>query len=637
MASNSADGVAARIAELELQEAQHREALGELRRRLSSISDVEERRRFSGEIAEREAALQEIEEQLAELRGAEEEPERGPGRLARAAGALGGAAGAAAGAATDAFRRRGGGRQGASRTGGGLGGLYNRADDRFRKAQDDAAAAIAGTAKAFDRHGHPLLFALFALLLHAWDAINGFARGGGQHTLLMITAYGLLALYAALAYYRTGLSRESLRFFGVSLAALLLPFIFQLPLIGPYLRGYPLLLTLLLAMPVWFLYIALHEPEESRLRTLGKWWVYALALFLFIIALGMVTLPDALGSETGVLLGQSLRTTWQQFTESWDRVGERFGALFNAREWRQRINQTFNPYAAYYQGQVEENRREPHGVQITRFEPLYPRSYAGTEAVVQGRLEAKSFLDEDVRITPSCRLERADRSWPGIPEPRNPFDVNLKLVRDVLCTYPLGENMTPGGYTAVLGATFDFETWAYITNTFVARELFEQHYAQEQDINEALDIPRTTTAVYTNGPVAVGVSATEQPIDIDPEASSPIQQRFGFTIENRWPQGEIREVYAAEAIVPEPFRLEECLPTPPAATREEEGTTVYTFEGIDSEAPYDYRTVTCRLTLPGRAAAEEVLAFGEKTPVTFVVTARYRYQIEEEARLRVEP
>ena len=514
---------------------------------------------------------------------------------------------------------------------------YKKADKRFMAAQENVTAAIGSTARVFDHHAHPALMAFVALVFHFWDAVNGFNRGG-NHALLMITVYALFALYAALFYYRTGLTADSLKYFGISIVALALPLMFLMPFIGPFLASFPVLLTIVTFTPIWFLYLGLTDEEGTLLHTLAKWWTYAIVIFLFIIALGMVTLPNSLNSLNSVQLGQSLRTTKTQFLDSWEIVKERMGGIFNIREWRARINQTFNPYAAYYRGEVEKNTHEPNGVYITNLESLYPHTYLGTEPIIQGRIEAKTFLEQGVRITPSCRLERNGKEgWMGTPDVTEPLDVNYKLVRDVLCTFPADANMKPGTYTATMGASFDFETWAYITNTFVSRALFQQYYAQDEDINKALDIDRNTQAVYTNGPVSVGVSASEQPIDINPEAKRPIQQRFGFTIANRWAQGEIQEVYNVQVIIPYPFKLEQCYPAAPATTAEKQRTTIYTFEkGVKADPRYDYRTITCQLTLPNKQAAQEVLAFGEKTPVEFVIIARYRYQIEKTTRVRIE-
>jgi hypothetical protein len=311
--------------------------------------------------------------------------------------------------------------------------------------------------------------------------------------------------------------------------------------------------------------------------------------------------------------------------------------------WRERINSTFNPEAIFYAGQVEENRQEPTGVYITELRSLYPVSYVGTPPVLLGRLEAKSFIPGGVRIYPSCRLERSGKryDYEGTPklDPPGPLDVNLKLISDVTCTFDGATNLSPGTYYGVLGASFDYETWAYVTNTFVSRSLIEQYYRQGKDINYELDIPQATETIFTNGPVQIGVSASQQPIDINPEARDGrfIQQRFGFTVASRWSQGELKQVYRVNVLVPKPFEIRNCLPA--YKERREEGTFYnYTFEGWQNkDERNDYRTVNCELALPGKEAARKVLAFGDKTPATFVVLARYQYEIEKKVPVKVQP
>ncbi len=479
---------------------------------------------------------------------------------------------------------------------------------------------------------HLWLFAFVALLIHAYDASTGFSRGAGNATLIF-TAYALFAAWAIFVYYKSSFTRESLRYLGVSLFAFALPLILK----APFLRTNSYVVVALTILPVWFLFIAFQSDNKPLLFT-ARLLVIGFALLLVIIAVGTVTLPDF--GMRGVNLGGPFKEFWQDVQDAWAKIKERFrnAGFFNVKEWRQRINVTFNPYAQFYTGQVEENKQEPQGVFLTDVKSLYPVNYVGSPITLMTRLEAKTFLEEPVRVTPSCRLERAGKGgWLGKAEPRGPIEVNKQLTRDILCTFQ-GENVTAGTYAGFVGASFNFETWAYITNTFVSKQLIEQHLRQGRDINTELAIPKRTEAVYTNGPVEIGISASEQPIDVtlEPLDGKFLHQRFGFTLASRWSQGTLRSVDSVDILVPEPFALEGCVPQL-AGRMAEQGFTRYTFDRakVQVDPRLDYRTVTCELVLPDRAAAERVLAFGEKTPATFVVIARYVYELEKQLPVRV--
>jgi hypothetical protein len=510
---------------------------------------------------------------------------------------------------------------------------YDSVNEPFMQAQRDVKAAA--------KHAHPWLIALVALAIHAWDVINQFDRS--SNAMVMIILYFFFTLYVIFFYYKSDFTPESGTYFGISLLAFALPYLLRVP----YLNKMDYLTFLLVFVPVWFLYIALNEPDSLWLNRLGRWLLIAIVIALAVIVLGSVTFPDTFAAR-GVSLGQPLQRVWTDIGDSWARIKERVvsGGLFSWTQWKQKLNTTFNPYAQFYAGQVEENKQEPTGVYITKLDSLYPMTYVGTAPVIMGRVEAKTFLPHAVQLTPSCRLERPGHNFYGTPDPDpakggNELELNYMLVRDVTCTFPIAENMTAGTYSGVLGISFPYETWAYVTETFVSRDLIESYLKQGRDINRELDIDKATAAIYTNGPVGVGVSTTDQPIDIDLNSRTGryIQQRFGFTIENRWTQGKVEGgSAAADVIIPQPFELRECSPTAPASTEQVNGTTVYHFNrggGIQLDPRLDYSTVTCQLVLPSKEAAQQVLNFGEKTPVTFVVIAKYEYTIEKKVPVKI--
>ncbi len=519
---------------------------------------------------------------------------------------------------------------------------YRRADQGFRQAQRNVAIGVKKSVDFMDHHAHAWIFALVCLLVHAYDASTGFNRGG-SNLLLMITAYTFIALYAALFYYNTGFTTASGRFFVLSLIAVCLPLLRLLP----YFNKLDFLIFILTFLPVWFLYVSFHAEKNKWLQWTGKIIVFVLIIIAFILLLGSMSMPDIFTSgDTGAMMGVSLRHSFEDIGAAWSRIKERFveGGVFCWSCWRQRLNSTFNPYAQFYTGEVEQNKEAPLGVYITKLEPLYPTVYlsTGVNPVTMGRIEAKTFVPGGVIVNPSCRLEKPGKpAILGRADPEGPMQVNYNLVSDVICTYDLPDDALTGQYDATLGLSFDFQTWAYITNTFVAQSLIQNYLIQDRDVNRELAIDKTTSAVYTSGPVALGISADSQPIAINPDAKDEnyIQQRFGFTLTNRWSQGEIQEVREAKVIVPAPFLLKDCLPTKPAVKQiPENKTTIYTFsrDGLQFDSQYDYRTVTCKLALDSKEAAEEVLAFGEKTPVTFVVLTTYTYQLEKKTRFRVE-
>lgn len=409
----------------------------------------------------------------------------------------------------------------------------------------------------------------------------------------------------------------------------------------PYVSKLTYLPVILLFTPIWALYIALNSDQERWLYRIARFYIFLILIALIIILLGSFSFPSIFESR-GVNIAQPLQTFWSALTDSWTKLKEKFatGGFFSWAQWQQKFNATFNPSAIYYQGQVEQNQQQPTGVFITQLTSLYPTTYVGTAPMIIGHIQAMTFLNRPVRLTPSCRLERPDHNFAGTPDPNpadpnaQPLDVNYKLDSDVACTFPVSPNMTAGSYTGVLGISFPYETWAYVTETFVSRQAIQNYDVQGKDINQALSIDKTTQSIFTNGPVMVGISTVNQPIAIDPTSTTGryLQQRFGFTVANQWSQGTLQHVDSAIVMVPQPFILQNCSPTIWSDTEEGPGYVNYTFTRtpqIYLDPRLDYSTVTCQLALPSQNAAQQVLAFGTKTPVTFVVIAKYTYEIEK--------
>lgn len=531
---------------------------------------------------------------------------------------------------------------------------YNKLNSGFMNAQDQAAQAISSTLKGGKQAigvAHSWFFVLAALLIHFYDAVSptsptNFALTA-DHRMFMFVFYALLAFWASFFYYRTRFTTKSIEYFTISLVAFLLPYLRLIP----YFDSLPFVANnftiMLLLFPIWFYYIVFNERVGSPIRNLGIILFTITILIFFIILIMNVTLPEFATPGGGLNLGES----WNYFTdnvkESWMRLKEGVldSGIISIPDWRRKLNETFNPSAAFYAAQVEDNEGNTRlGVFIENVRPLHEVFFEGSPIVLLGTIKAETFLPGGVRIWPDCRLEGYPRNYQGlIDEDDIPIDVNLKLYRNTRCTVPWHRNMTNAtSFTAYLTATFDFETWSYVEYTFVSRKTIENYYYQDQDINDALHIPRYTEAVYTAGPVMLGLSANEQPISIDLEASTAdriIEQRLGWTYSSSWPQGELLKVYEVELIVPEPFRLERCEPANPrnveynAANR----TRTYRFAGEILENPrYDYRTVTCELEVSSLADARSILQFGEKVPVTMVAITRYKYKIEEQAGVRVD-
>ncbi len=567
-------------------------------------------------------------------------------RRAKAAKLAGKVAGKAAlGVGKAALAAPGAALRGVGSLGRGTAGAYNSLNKGFMAAQEATleAAKVGYVATKATVSG---LFVLFAVLLHLYDLLHGFSLAGG-HRAFMFTAYMLLAFWAGFGHYRTRFSRATAEHFAVSVIAWGLPYIQLLPGFGRLGTVADNIVVLLALTPVWFYYVAFNPTMQAPpiVQKLGILLLTVTVFLFFILALTRVSIPSAMTPGGQVNVGAALRNFWSNVRSSSADIYKQFwdSGFLSVRSWRTSLNNTFNPAAHFYTGRVEESDVMT-GVFIEDLRAPIDEFFLDSDFTITllANLNAETVFDKDIEVWPSCRLEAVPNAYRGhVEEQSLPIRLNNRLDRPVRCTFRKHANMSAGPYAAYLAATFDFETWAYITDTFVARSTIENYNAQNRDINADLHIPQRSEAVYTDGPVMLAIDGDRQPIDIDPTATGGniLQQRLGFTLQNRWPQGRLMEVYEVQLIVPKPFRLNNCFPQAPARVvdgdpntddAERQDVRTYIFRGEVFDDPrYDFKTVTCDLDLASPADARRVLSHGEKVPVTFVAIAKYKYAIEE--------
>ena len=493
-------------------------------------------------------------------------------------------------------------------------------------------------------------FLIILLLIHLFDAfVFGFG-GSPQRILTMTIAYTLVTIYAVVFKY--GADAKPVTYAILSALEIFLPMLTGLmTYLGnmmPFIQSSGLqtyFITAITFTPFWVLYVAFTDGEKSA--KVAKIYLAGLLILALIIVFAQMSFPNFFNQAKGVNVGRPIKDFFSQVSFSFGTIKTKLTGVFNLNVIKTRINNTLNPYAKYYSGQVEQNSREKLGVYIEDLKSLTPNNYVDEKPIIMAQLVGKSFLDKTILVTPSCRIESRDYSAPGTPDPRDSIDLNYQLQRTVTCELP--SQSKEGYYDAVIGANFNFETWAYITYTFVDLKTIQNYYLQNKDVNTELGIDPYPTAIYTSGPVSIGVSSSKQPIDINTEkpANEAIKQQFGFTIDNAWQQGSIKRVEEVDVLIPEEFKLDDCKPLPWSTEEQlpEEGMYKYVFSSDDffnkkTNNNFDYRqdlrTITCKLFLRDQESMDNVVTFGSKTPATFVVMAKYNYLVEQKTRLRIE-
>jgi len=376
---------------------------------------------------------------------------------------------------------------------------------------------------------------------------------------------------------------------------------------------------IIVILPMWPIYLGL-KLEIPFVRHYVNLWIIVL-VFLFIFSYASELRAGNLAALGGRPEVMNINAVVQYLLDTLAKIFKNFGLGFKTA-----IPNLFNATGiSYYTGMVDQNEKTPVGLYISNIRVADKYSYEGYPVIIWADIRGKSFTEE-IRVNPACYIEKVGS---GVAEPTSLSFLGEE--HDTLsCTF---NDVKKGSYRAKVGASFNFETWAYVTYTFVDNEVRRAIEMQGKNINSELDIPPLPEAIYTNGPAMLGMgSMIDQPIGLDPlrNTRDPV---LGVTLDNRWTDGQISQVDEFILQVPEDFDLVNCDRWGGDHQREpfksEEGYAFYKFSREELGDPrLEFKSVTCRIHLKDENA-QTFLAGSQKVQRTFVAQVKYIYQIEK--------
>lgn len=502
-----------------------------------------------------------------------------------------------------------------------MGGLFMRR----RRAPNESKGQTIGQRMHGDASGSMKFLFWFSALIHVLYMIARWQDAQNAIFYIAVILYGIVFVISIFILIKNyGANAETIlvpALLGVFYV--LLPYFIQI--IPPMdLFGNVSLLAMvdaiIILVPFMPLYVA-WKGELPLLKVYIAVMIGAVVLFL-VLQVAANTSPGDLarigGSPQVTRAGEffdyiadSTRTSWNKFSRNIGLIPE---MLIN----RTGIN--------YYTGMIDDNENEPVGLYIDNVRPADKYTYEGYPALVWADIRGKSFTGE-IHVEPICYIEKKS---PGIADPS--YFKFYGLEHDTLsCTF---EDLEKGSYYAKVGASFNFETWAYVTYTFVDLNTKRGLELQGKNINYELDIDPYPQAVYTNGPAMLGMaSQVDQPIGIDIEYNTR-EPVLGVTLDNEWTEGEIARVDEFVIMVPDDFELIKCDRGPPDVSRGvEPGYDSYSFRREQLGDPrVSFQSVTCRVHIKDPV---EFLAGSQKVQRTFVSRVKYYYNIQKGVRLYV--
>jgi len=467
-----------------------------------------------------------------------------------------------------------------------------------------------------DKDMHVFLFLIAALILHYID--SRFLAFSPASYYIMILPYAILTLAGLFFVFSSGFSSDGIYIIGVSVAAVAIPRL-VVWLVSDYTTGGRIASSVLLAAPVWLLY--LYSSKRYSTPRVRKWGGLYFFVFLFFALIKIIpTLPVVTGlSPEGIDVDAAKRDLGDIFSPK--KAGER---LFSWRDnLRQFVNQSLG--MDYFTGRVEQNKDAPLGVYLEDLRPTEPIFYEGNPVVVWANIRGKSF-EGAITIQNSCYASQGAQKISGTIYPQT-LELFYDEASTLECAFENENSLPEGYYTITFQSTFKFPTWGYITYTFVDQETWKAYYSQKKDIHRELDIPRKEQAIYTSGPAAIGIGSGDMPITVN--IDNPRSYFFGTTLSNAWSHGEILSVESLEIRTPPEISFERCNPSNYESASESD-FNVYTFS-LESPEKF-FTTVTCWMTLEN---PQEFLGTNLKVMKTFAVSANYWYILEKSTSIRV--
>ncbi len=383
--------------------------------------------------------------------------------------------------------------------------------------------------------------------------------------------------------------------------------------------------------PIWFLFVLVYTGTREG---------YSSSVFAKIVMFGVfglylvVLLHGAYGWES---IKAQMQASPEEVAEAKSFFQDAFAKIkaFPGKIVEEYKRGMTEATGGYYQGKVEENQdpRNELGVHMDNLQAADKQFYQNEQVVVWGDLKAKT-LDKPVYIYMSCKSGDAK----GEIKPdrlADPEGYEIERLEEIPfeCRF-MGGQLKAGTNSIEVKAEFNFETLGYLKTYFIDIERMRALRKENIDPLRQYGIDKKPEAVYTNGPVRLGMGTVDPPVGLS--TTSDGYSYIGVTIQPQW-YGRIKKITNLMIQVPKYLEIEKegefyCRNDFEMEEEDIEGYSVYRMreEGIKKiKTPIDaYKSWRCSISIPS-GKASEILG---NTPVAvyyYRAGVDYIYEIEK--------
>ncbi len=462
--------------------------------------------------------------------------------------------------------------------------------------------------------------------------------------------YLVIAILAWILFFRfesSGNINTLFKYLAISGLAVLLPALTAFfPDSGAVFMGMSLvelLRAMLLLVPIWPLYIANHFEYKAGRTLLNLIWAAVIIAILFTVVLDSEFLSESVTGSGGIRAPAG--KVWDVVKTGWSNLWSTIVGIPGnvSREIRRATDPN-------YESEVEKNRYGELGVSIDLLQTTSKKYTKGDAIDVFAPIKGQTFVGV-VDVKNSCYLDNPSIQG-DIPKGYREFTVTNYDERYIPCSfskqsYSVLDVSKKQNYNVYFQSNFNFETWGYITYSFIDRNIRNGFYSRNEDIHQFYGLEQYPVAVYTAGPVELGlVDKTKSwnlPYSVDSE-NPIIAIPFGITIKNDDPFGKVVSINELEFKLPSPLKVKDnsCVPSDlvrfnyPSAPNSQ-GYYVYNLQNIPLlfSRDRDYITIQCLLEIKDNDVGE-LLGTGGVSINTFTAKAKYTYQIIRSTPITIE-
>jgi hypothetical protein len=304
---------------------------------------------------------------------------------------------------------------------------------------------------------------------------------------------------------------------------------------------------MMIIAPFWLLAVVFATQAAPTWFSLG----YTI-LWFFIVMFMLFPNIQQYAQESGYPMpnslspGMVLSYSWEKAQEGWTNLisyGKQTTSMFAEEATRSYRMATGD----YYTGQVDTAAKKRLGVYLENFRTSEPIFYDNTPVMAYATMKAET-IDKELNINILCDAD--SNTTASMVRPKESFSVLTSDQYDIDCVWNKGV-LPKGSHTLRLRSEFEFTTRAYLKAYMIDMERLKEY--RRQNVDPLANIPdKSPIAIYTSGPVRIGMSIGQQPVAIG--ASGDPLSSLGLTIENAW-EGKVLDLTNVFIIIPAGLKI----------------------------------------------------------------------------------